>query len=399
MVKVLAIVPSPRVFGLQIATLAFFRRFDPQKISPMFLVSHWNDGSFIKRLEESGLAYDVSYLGLISKQMRWSSIKMTAACLAHIPQLFFDLWRLMNRHRFDVIYVSGYHILIQIFPMLVLWRKPVVCHVHDYYLDTPFHKRLYRLLDRRITSYVVVSEAIRFRLESLGIAPEKIERIYNGIDASRFDRESKDIFHERYGWSTEIRLVAFVGQIGPHKGPLDFVEAARVVCEQRGDVRMLLIGEAAGEHFEEVRQRVAELGLQDRIVFCGFEDNAADLFTSIDILVVPSQREDPAPLVAVEAMAAGKPVIVTRSGGLPELVEHGQQGFVVERRDVKGIADAIIKLLNDPGLAEGMGKSGRRRVEKYFSIDRQAKLLELCLLSADGEATSRVNAVTEVSAD
>lgn len=384
MVKVLAIVPSPRVFGLQIATLAFFKHFDPQKISPMFLVSHWNDGSFIKRLEEAGLAYDVSYLGLISKQMRWSSIKMTIACLAHIPRLFFDLWRLMNRHRFDVIYISGYHILIQIFPMLVLWRRPVVCHVHDYYLDTPFYKRLYRFLDRRITRYVVVSEAIRFRLESLGIAPEKIETIYNGIDLSDFDLSAPptDIFRKRYGWARKHRLVAFVGQIAPHKGPLQFIEAARIVRSQREDVRMLVIGDASGEHGEELKQRVREFGLQDFVVFSGFETNTADLFSSIDILVVSSQCEEAFGLVTIEAMAAAKPVIVTQSGALVEIVENGQQGFVVGKKDVKGIAEAIMKLLEDSKLAAGMGDSGRRKVERMFSIQQQAHLLGDCFCAA-----------------
>lgn len=380
MLRILVVVPTPFVFGLQNATLGFFKELDKTRLSALFLVSHWNDGKFIDRLNDLGLPYEVSYLGFLSKQIRWSTIKMTLDCMIHIPKLFFDLWRLMRRHHFDLIYVSGYHNLIQLFPMLLWWRKPVVCHVHDYYLDSRFYKFLWALLDRRITRYVAVSDAVRLRLELLGIPQEKIQRIYNGIDVASFDigKPYKDIFRKRHGWSSITKVVALVGQIAPHKGTREYLEAARIVCEQRGDIRFLIVGHAIGEHFEQVRKRVVELGLEDQIVFCGFEKNTVDLFTSIDILVVPSQLEEPFGLVAIEAMAAGKPVIVSRSGGLVEIVEDGRQGFVIEKKDVQGIAKTILILANDSELATKMGKAARRKVEEMFSIERQAALLEDC---------------------
>jgi glycosyltransferase involved in cell wall biosynthesis len=222
------------------------------------------------------------------------------------------------------------------------------------------------------------------RLEALGIDPRKIERIYNGIEAPPLDhrRTSENIFRVRYGWSEAVKLVAFVGQIAEHKGLLDFIEAARILSEQQQDIKMLIVGRTTGEYFKEVKERVGDLGLEQMVVFCGFEENTAKIFSSIDILVVPSRKEDPAPLVAVEAMAVGKPVIVTRSGGLPELVGNDEQGFVVEKRDAAAIADRILRLLANETLAMEMGQAGRAKVERMFSIKSQVLLLEDCLKRA-----------------
>jgi glycosyltransferase involved in cell wall biosynthesis len=287
-------------------------------------------------------------------------------------------------------YISGYHLQLQMLPFLWWWRKPVVFHVHDYYPNTRFHVLLFRILDKSVTRYVVVSDAIRSRLESLGISPSKIEKIFNGIDLSKFDlsKPSEDIFRKRYGWPPTTNLVAFVGQIAEHKGPLDLVRAGKMLFDQKRDVKMLIVGDASSDYSEKLRQSIHDLGLEDMVVFSGFENDASSLFTSIDILVVPSRNEDPAPLVAVEGMAAAKPVVVTNSGGLAELVENGKQGFVVEKQDVKGIVDALMKLLDEPTTALNMGEAGRTRVERVFSIQKQAALLEDCLLRVSGTINS-----------
>jgi glycosyltransferase involved in cell wall biosynthesis len=385
MLKVLAIVPSGRVFGLQMATLNFFKYLDAKRISTRFLVTNWSDGKFVSRLKDLGFPYDFTYLGFLSKQLDWANIAMTLECVMRLPQLFFDLLRLMRRHKFDVIYVSGYHLLIQIFPIALYWRKPIVFHVHDCHINTPFYKSLFSLLDRVVTRYVTVSDAARSRLEMLGIDAKKIDRIHNGVDLSDYQFvRAKDVFRKRYSWSQSTQLVAFVGQISESKGLGDFIDAARIVCESNANVKMLVVGDESGEYAQYLRQRTHELGLDDRVIFCGFQEDVAEAFGSVDIVVVPSRCDEAFGLVAVEAMSAAKPVIVTRSGGLTEIVINNEQGFVVESGDVKGIANAIMTLLCDPGKALKMGEAGRERVEQMFSVQNQTHLLEACLFRVAG---------------
>ncbi|MBI3015275.1 MAG: glycosyltransferase family 4 protein [Candidatus Tectomicrobia bacterium] len=387
--KILVVIPTGQVFGLAHATLRFFKHLNPERFSVRFLVTHWNDGNFIERLNSLGIRFDLSYLGFLSKQPTWSNIRMTAECLLRLPWLFWDLQRLRRQHRFDLFYVSGYHLLIQMFPILLWSRIPVVCHVHEYYPDTCFYRVLFRLLDRAVTRYVVVSDAVRSRLQALGIASAKIEKIYNGVEAAAFElnTSAKDIFRKRYGWAESTPLVAFVGRVDEPKGIHDFVEAARIVCAQRSDVRMLLIGRAEESFREEIDRRVREYGLDKVVVICGPERNSPDLFRSIDILVAPSRCEESFGLVVAEAMAAAKPVVVTRAGGLPELIQDGETGFVVEKYDVPKMAEAILALVDDRAMAVEMGRKGRARVEKLFDIAKQTQVLAGCL--ADMVAMNR----------
>lgn len=374
-VRVLVIIPTGYVFGLQNAALALFQYLDRQMFCPFFLVSHWNDGDFIKRLEELGFSYEVSYLGFLSKRLQWTAIRMTLDCLMHWPRLILDLWRLMRRHKFDAIYITERFVMVQVFPMLLLWRKPVICHVHDPAPVTRFQRLLQRVLDLAVSRYVAVSDSVRERMVDLGVPDSKIATVYDGIEVSRFDisRPSKDIFRKRFGWSDGIRLVAITGQMIERKGHLDFIEAARLVCQERENVKFLIVGKTGGDYYWRLKRRVDELGLRATVIFCGWQRDAADIFTSIDILVMASRHDEGFGLVVGEAMAAGKPVVITRSGGAVELVADGEEGFVVERSDPAGLANAIMRLLDDPNRARKMGEAGRKKVDETFCIQKQAE--------------------------
>lgn len=383
MIRILVIIPTPQVFGLQVATFSFFKDLDRTQFEPVFLVSRWNDGSFVNRLKELGLPYEFSYLGFLSMQLTARSIDMTLTCLFYLPRLFLDLRRLMKKYHFDVIYIAGYHLIIQVFPVLLMWRKPVLCHVHDYYSDSKFHRLLHRGLDLVITRYVAVSEAVRFRLTTLGIKADKIQTIHNGLDFSRFhsDEPSPDIIRKRYGWQSSDAIVAFVGQLIEQKGVTDFVLAAKAVCDQDCSIKFVIVGKTDGDYYSKLRDLVSVLGLVDRVVFWGFEreENIPSIFQSIDVVVMPSRGEEAFGLVLAESMAAGKPVVVARGESTNELINNGEEGIVVEKADPSSIATAIMFLISNPDAAKRMGGRGRERVRTMFSIREQTDLLSGCI--------------------
>ena len=149
------------------------------------------------------------------------------------------------------------------------------------------------------------------------------------------------------------------------------VEAAPAV----GAVAGLIVGSSIyrtpveQEYEAEVRARIEQLGLQDRVVLTGYQERVANFVNAADLLIHPPIRPEPFGLAPIEAMALGKPVIASAAGGLLETVEAGVSGVLVEPGNVQGFAEAVKGLLEDPERRQEMGRRGRERVERCFALE------------------------------
>ncbi len=122
-------------------------------------------------------------------------------------------------------------------------------------------------------------------------------------------------------------------------------------------------------------RRVERLGLKDSVLFTGFQSDVSEIIATFDVAVLPSHFEGMG-RVLLEAMAMEKPVVASRVGGIPDLVQHGINGLLVTPGDVEGLAEALMKALNDKGLAEKMGKAGRKMISEKFSADHMVRSIE-----------------------
>jgi glycosyltransferase involved in cell wall biosynthesis len=168
--------------------------------------------------------------------------------------------------------------------------------------------------------------------------------------------------------------VGVVARLSPEKGQDTFLEAAAMVLREVHDVGFVIAGDAAlgDRHYAERLVDLARrLGMVERTLFTGFTDRVPELMAGLDVLVVPSHAE-PFGLVTVEAMASGTPVVATRTGGSPEIVEHEKTGLLVPPRDPAAIARAVLTLLRSPDRARALGETGRRRATDAFSIELHA---------------------------
>ncbi|MFZ5800487.1 MAG: glycosyltransferase, partial [Candidatus Omnitrophota bacterium] len=160
----------------------------------------------------------------------------------------------------------------------------------------------------------------------------------------------------------------------------------------RRKVKLLVIGD--GPEQQRLADSVQRLGLGAKIIFTGLRKDVREFIRGIDILVLPSLREG-LPVAALEAMAAGKPVIATNVGGTPELISDGETGLLVKPADPLALSGALEKLLSDRQLAQTMGERGRKRVENYFSlakmINETEKLYEECLSSNHLRSSKHLN--------
>jgi glycosyltransferase involved in cell wall biosynthesis len=160
------------------------------------------------------------------------------------------------------------------------------------------------------------------------------------------------------------KLIGFVGRLAPIKGPQFLVEALALIRRSVPNIHCLFVGD--GEEKTFLERRVDQLGLKDSVTFSGHQSEVSKYFSILDVLVVPSLNEGMGRVIA-EAGLLGKAVVATRVGGIPDLIEDGKTGVLVERRSPKEIAQAVVSLLQDPVRAEQMGSALRGKVVQGFT--------------------------------
>ncbi|MGA2259949.1 MAG: glycosyltransferase family 4 protein [Acidobacteriota bacterium] len=219
---------------------------------------------------------------------------------------------------------------------------------------------------------VAISESIRQQLRTDGVPGSHIRTIYEGIDLTPFPKRETSILR-RPGEPTVIGTVA---HFSSEKGLCYLIEAASLIPDVHTRMRFVLVGDGACRRDLEIRVR--DHGLEDCFHFAGFQKQPIPYLSSFDCFVLPSLSEGLSSAI-LSAMAASLPVIATNVGGIPELVQHGENGLLVPPADPVALAQAIQRLGNDPAEAYRMGRQGRLRAERQFTLQRMILQMEqLC---------------------
>jgi glycosyltransferase involved in cell wall biosynthesis len=229
--------------------------------------------------------------------------------------------------------------------------------------------RAKHLIDRMTapltTHYLAVSQAARnHTINHAKISPSKIVTIYNGITC-------KGRYTEKPNWRSTLSLsssdvlLGLIGRFHKQKGHIVLLKALPLILAQAPHTHALFCGEGR----EEARLKVMaqDLGLEGHVHFVGLIENAYQMLSQIDIVVVPSLWEG-MPNVVLEAMAAGRPVVASRIAGMDEVVVAGETGLLCNPGDPHALADAILKLIKDTSLMKQMGRAGYELVRQRFQI-------------------------------
>jgi glycosyltransferase involved in cell wall biosynthesis len=210
--------------------------------------------------------------------------------------------------------------------------------------------------------------------------------VYNGIAIDGPDRGAeRPWMREEWGLEEDAPVAGMVGRLVDWKGPDRFLEAAALVAAEMPRARFMLVGDAIfGEagYVDGLKAMAARLGLDERVVFTGFREDALRIMAGLDVLVHASLLPDPLPTVLVEAMALGLPVVAADAGGVREIVVDGVTGMVVRPGDAGAMGQAMLAILSTPGKAEEMGAAGRERARELFDIAARSRQLEEELLVA-----------------
>lgn len=256
-----------------------------------------------------------------------------------------------------------------------LARVPLVWHVRDILTEPPARKWLLQTA-RTFKPYIIaISEAVAEQFAPLGDRL-RLRVIHNGIPLDKFSPgEPSPQLQQELGLAPDDEVVLVVGRLTPWKGHQALLQAMREVVAQRPRARLLVVGTTTfweTTYERDLRRAAKDMGIGGRVQWLGFRDDVADLLRLCDVFVLPSVNE-PFGRALVEAMATAKPVIGTRSGGVPEVLTDGVCGIAVEPDHADQLAAAIMRLLADKPLAHEMGQNGWRRANRYFDIRRVAR--------------------------
>jgi glycosyltransferase involved in cell wall biosynthesis len=230
--------------------------------------------------------------------------------------------------------------------------------------------RINRYIFRRVLSRIIANSqetkrTILAKNESL-VPEDKIKVIYNGIQLSRFKGGTDPMYHN----VEEEIVLGCAGRLSVEKGHALLLEMMELLKEKEIRFRLLLAGE--GKLSEILKSKARNLGVDHLVEFLGFVDHMPSFYSSIDILILPSQYEGFG-YVLIEAMASRKPVVAFNVKSSSEIVEHGKTGYLVPPNQIHEMADRVLELAADKALREQMGENGRARVQDLFSFDNNKK--------------------------
>jgi len=253
--------------------------------------------------------------------------------------------------------------------------KGVVVSYHMPWPWRTFTGQMLNLLTYVMADRVVgVSNMVIRNLVRGGMRPAKTERIYQGVELDRFDRPGlREQGRAALSLHETTEVVGIVSHLWGGKGIDIFLRAAATLAGSRPNVRFLVVGE--GPERDNLANLATKLGIAERVIFTGMRKDIPAMFAAMDVTVFSSHAESLG-MVAAEAMAAGRPVVSTRSGGPEEIVADGETGFLVPCGDAEAIGHAVLELLRDPDLRARMGVAGTERAARQFSAERMAAAYE-----------------------
>lgn len=236
-------------------------------------------------------------------------------------------------------------------------------------------KQLGALVNKALCSKVIaVSKAVRQNVIDSGMPDHMVETIYSGIDELReYSAEERKAARKKWGLDEDDLVVGIVARLAEVKGHAYFIQAADRISKKIENARFLIVG--GGPKEQELKEMVKTLGLERQVVFTGFMEDITEAYNMLDINVITSLSEALC-LTLIEGMSIGKPCIGTNTGGIPEVIQEGLNGFIVPVKDADALADAVMKLASDQWLSARMGQYGKQWVQQNFQGKAMARKIE-----------------------
>lgn len=289
-----------------------------------------------------------------------------------------SLRKVIDSHDFDILHTHGLDADL-VGSLAARGREiKLICHLHitpPRQTEESYKARLRRWLFWYMTHskqawYIAVSEAVRMEMANYYRLPlDRITTVRNGVNADEYSKNEELSAAAEFNAAQRV-IIGTAGRLEAMKGFEYLIQAAEKLRERGLVFELLVAGDGARR--VSLEQFGASHGFDGEIRFLGHVGDMPGFYAGIDLFVLPSVSTEGLPLVLLEAMSAGRPVVVSRLAGTPEVVRHGIEGLLVPPGDVDGLVNAVFQLACDPQQRQRMGVMGRQRVEQAFCMERVA---------------------------
>lgn len=357
-IKVLHLITSLEVGGAQHGILLGLPRFDPSRYEHV-VCSIMDRMQMASQFRKAGI--EVHSLGLNRKTDFMVALRLNS---------------LLKQQRPDVLHTYLLHsnVLGRIVGRLA--GVPTIVGSERTIGQARLWGRLATRLTNPLTDAVEVNSEIGGKAveTDLGVPHHKVEVVRSGLDLAAFTGSAKRTeIRAELNLNNNQHLVLYVGRLRPVKGVEYGIRAFASAQAQHHNMHAALAGE--GEQLTFLQNLVDELGISKHVTFLGVRNDLPDLLSAADSLLLPSLNEG-FPRTAIEAMAAGKPIIATSVGGTPEAIRDGETGILVPSKDVEAMTTALLTLVRNSVLQRSLGRAGRQRAEQNYSVENYVARLD-----------------------
>ena len=371
------------ISGGEIALANLVRHLNPEQVSTTVVLGA--DGPLQERLENTEVFVLPLAPGVAAQKKDLLGVRslLRVGDMARTIKYVFSLMRFIKERRIEIVHTNSLKADIIGGMAGRLSGCKVVWHVRDRIEPDYLPKsvvRAFRFLSRVMPHYIIANSAATLR--TLCLRPgAPATSIPSGVELS--DRTV--VVHDGTAPQPLARhshsgfRIGLIGRISPWKGQHIFIRAAAQVLRRFPQARFVIVGAPLfGEenYNQEVRALPGQLGIEPMVEFTGFCNDIPSMVASLDLVVHASTTGEPFGQVIIEGMAAGKPVVATNGGGVPEIVEDGRTGILVPMGDVPAMQDAICEIIANPEKSAEMGRLGRQRVMERFTTDHTARSVQ-----------------------
>ncbi len=309
---------------------------------------------------------------------------VTFPCKAKVDvKTIFMLRKYLKKQRIDIIHSHGYKSNLYGLVASVACRPARVTTCHNWLGNDPKMK-LYAWLDKfflnRFDKVIAVSDTVKQEILNNNISSEKVLKIRNGINLDRFNisKKTENIRHE-LNIDQDYMVIGTVGRLSEEKGHIYLLDATEEILKKYPNTVFVFIGDGplnkkletrAKQIYETVKSKSGNYS--NPFIFPGVRKDMPDIYSMMDIFILPSLTEG-LPMVLLEAMASRIPVVATRVGAVPNVIEHNHSGVLIPHSDSQSIASALMDLLYNREKAKDLANNGRKIVEQEYSSKSMAK--------------------------
>jgi len=333
-------------------------------------------GPLTEALELEGIETKIIRLGILRR--RYFNALGLVNRAGVLTRAFFALKKLCKQNQIDIIYTNTAPVIIGGILSKLTGIKNV-WHLHEILEPSSFMHRFFGwMINATAQKVIVVSDAV-YNNWAGRIAVSKMVKVYNGFEASDVnvgvnvganDNASAPL-REQLNLNNNTVLVGMVGRVNLIKGQFYFIQIAAAAKAAGLNCHFVMIGDAYKGYeylYPQLDSQIAALGLQNTITNLYYQPNAVSLIQQLDIFILPSIKPDSFPVVILEAMAAGKPIIATKQGGAQEQIDDCVTGFLVPINDATIAAQKLGVLVNNPDMRTRMGQVGAKKLQEQFSL-------------------------------